>query len=185
MIAERFKALADDEMTPEQQQVAGILRNGPRRSVPGPFQALLRSPVLADRVRQVGDYIRFESSFPAALRELAILVVARFWSSHYEWHQHRRMGIKAGLDPAIPDAIAEGRRPARLSDDEALVHDFCHELLVGKDVGDHTYDAAVARFGERGVLDLIGTVGYFSFVSAILNAKRHPPPDGCTPLRPL
>src|SRR5262249_10859320 len=115
MAAERFRSLSDDEMTPEQQRVAAALRNGPRRGLPGPFHALLRSPVLADRVRQLGDYIRFESSLPDPLRELAILIVARFWSAQYEWHQHRRIALEAGLDPAIPDAIAAGRRPNRMS----------------------------------------------------------------------
>jgi 4-carboxymuconolactone decarboxylase len=185
MASERFRSLADEEMTPDQKRVAEALRNGPRRGLPGPFHALLRSPALADRVRQLGDYIRFENSLPASLRELAILVVARFWRAQYEWHQHRKIAIEAGLDPAIPDAIAEGRRPAGLSADQALVHDFCRELLDHKDVSDATYEAALARFGERGVLDLICTLGYFGFVSAILNAKRHSTPDGKTPLRPL
>ena len=146
---------------------------------------MLRSPDLADRVRALGDYIRYGSSLPPALRELVILIVARFWSAHYEWQAHRRIAIEAGLDASIAEAIAAGRRPEKLNADEALVYDFMSELVTDKDVSDKTYAAAITRFGERSVLDMIATGGYFSFVSLILNAKRHPLPEGAVPLAPL
>jgi 4-carboxymuconolactone decarboxylase len=180
----RFPNIDDAAMTPEQAKVAETLRASPRKGLPGPFHALLRSPDLAARVQGLGDYIRYGSSLPATLRELTIMIVARFWSAHYEWQAHRRIGIEAGLDPSIGDAIAEGRRPEKLSADEALVYDFMSELVTDKDVSDKTYAAAVARFGERTVLDMIATGGYFSFVSLILNAKRHPLPDGTQGLPP-
>jgi 4-carboxymuconolactone decarboxylase len=113
----RFAPLSDQDMTPEQKRVAHAVANGPRAGLRGPFHALLRSPELADRVRRLGDFVRFESTFPAPLRELAILLVARFWSAHYEWNAHRKHAIIAGLDPAIAAAIETGRRPAMLSGD--------------------------------------------------------------------
>src|SRR6516162_2477371 len=85
----RFAPLSDQDMTPEQKRVAHAVASGPRGGLRGPFHALLRSPELADRVRLLGDFVRFESAFPAPLRELAILLVARFWSADYEWHAHR------------------------------------------------------------------------------------------------
>ena len=139
----------------------------------------------APRSTLLGDYVRFESSLPAALRELAILVVARFWSAQYEWYAHRQHAVKAGVDPSVPEAIAKGVRPARLSPDEALVYDVCTELLHGRDVSDKTFAAAVARFGETTVLELVSLAAYYGFVSQILNLNRTPIPEGATPLPPL
>jgi 4-carboxymuconolactone decarboxylase len=185
MTGPRFKPLPPDQMTPEQKRVAQALAAGPRGGVRGPFPALLRSPVLADRVRQLGDYVRFETSLSAQLRELTILVVARFWSAQYEWHAHRQHAAKAGLDPSVADAIARGERPSALSADESLVYDLCVELLYDRDVSDKTFEAAVKRFGETTVLDIVSLASYYSFVSLILNVNRTPIPDGATPLPPL
>ncbi len=185
MTGPRFKPLPPDEMTAEQKRVAQALAQGPRGGVRGPFPALLRIPALADRVRTLGDYVRFESSLPPPLRELAILVVARFWTAQYEWYAHSRHAVKASVDPSVPAAIAEGKRPPKLSADEALVYDFCTELLHGRDVSDATYAAAVKRFGETTVLELVALAAYYSFVSLILNVNRTPVPDDATPLRPL
>jgi 4-carboxymuconolactone decarboxylase len=174
---ERFKPLEKEAMSAEQRRVAQALIDGPRHGLPGPFQALLRSPELADRVRNLGDYVRFQNSLPAKVCELVILMVARFWSARYEWYAHRRHARSAGLDPAIVDAIDEGRRPDRLDAEEALVYDFVSELLEHKDVNDLTYRAAIDRFGERGVIDMASTAGYYCFVSLILNMERHPVPE--------
>jgi len=178
----RFKPLSQHDMTIDQQRVAQAVAGGPRGGLRGPFHALLRSPALADRVRQLGDHVRFESTVPAPLRELAILLVARFWSAHYEWSAHRTHAAAAGLDPAIADAIEVGRRPAKLSTDETLVYDFIAELLNDKDVSDATFAAAKARFGERMVVELITTAGYYGLVSLVLNADRTPVADGGKPL---
>jgi acetyl esterase/lipase/alkylhydroperoxidase family enzyme len=185
MSHERFAPIADDAMTPQQRAVADALISGPRGGIRGPFHALLRNPKLADRVRLLGDCIRFENSLPPVLRELVILIVARFWSANYEWHAHSRMAAELGLGPAIIEAIGLGKRPAALLPDESLVYDFCTELLNDKDIRDATYAAAVGRFGEVAVLDILCTAGYFGFVSLILNAKRHPIPDTAIPLEPL
>jgi 4-carboxymuconolactone decarboxylase len=169
-------------MSLDQQRVAQAVATGPRGGLRGPFHALLRSPELADRVRHLGDYVRFESKVPAALRELAILLVARFWSAHYEWNAHRKHAVSAGLDPSIADAIEMGKRPAKLSPDEKLVYDFVAELLHDKDISDGTFAAAKARFGERMMIELIGTAGYYGFVSLVLNADRTPVAAGDKPL---
>jgi 4-carboxymuconolactone decarboxylase len=185
MSAPRFRPLTSEEMTPEQKRVADALIAGARGAVRGPFPALLRSPELADRVRHLGDYIRFESALPPTLRELAILLVARFWSAHYEWHAHQQQALKAGLAPEIPEAIARGRKPASLSADENLIYEFFSQLLTKRDVADDIFDAATARFGEKAIVELICTAGYYSFISLILNANRTPVPEGGKPLPPL
>jgi pimeloyl-ACP methyl ester carboxylesterase/alkylhydroperoxidase family enzyme len=181
----RFAPLSDHDMTPEQKRVAHAVASGPRGGLRGPFHALLRSPELADRVRHLGDFVRFESAFPAPLRELAILLVARFWSAHYEWNAHRKHAVASGLDPAVPAAVETCRRPASLSPDEALVYDFISELLADKDISDATYEAATSRFGERAIVELIATAGYYGFVSLVLNAARTPVPEGGTRLPAL
>jgi len=185
MTGPRFKPIPPEQMTPEQARVVQALTDGPRGGLRGPFPALLRLPELADRVRVLGDYVRFEGTLPGNLRELAILVVARFWSAQYEWYAHRQHAEKAGVDPSIAEAIAKGERPARLSADEALVYDVCSELLHDRDVGDKTFAAAVARFGETGLIELVGLAAYYGFVSLILNLNRTPIPEGATPLPPL
>jgi 4-carboxymuconolactone decarboxylase len=185
MNAPRLQPLSPQQMTTEQQRVAQTIASGPRGGVRGPFVALLRSPELADRIRSVGDYVRFESELPPQLRELAILLVARFWSAHYEWHAHQQAALKAGMNAEIPEAIVQGRRPASLSSDEALIYDFISQLLSNRDVADETYWATIERFGEKPVIELIGTAGYYSMISLVLNANRTPVPEGGSPLPPL
>ena len=181
----RFPPLPAERMTAEQQAVAQALVQGPRAGIRGPFAALLRNPRLADRVRALGDSIRFENSLPPMLREFAICIVARFWSARYEWHAHSRLAVELGVGQDTIDAIGAGLNPPAMSSDEALVHRFCIELLYDKDVSDATYEAAVLRFGEVTVLDLLATAGYFGFVSLILNATRHPVPEGGTQMPAL
>jgi 4-carboxymuconolactone decarboxylase len=186
MAATRFSPLNAGNMTPEQKRVADSIQSGPRGGLRGPFNALLRSPDLADRVQKVGEYIRFRSSIPERLNELAILIVARKWTAQFEWYAHHQFAMKAGLDPAITAAIAEGRRPGAMRDDEKVVYDFCTELLETSQLADATYAATVKLFSEQGVIDLIGALGYYSMVSMILNTDRYPLPDGVEPpLRPL
>ena len=178
MPSTRFAPLPVDALDAAQRAVVADLQNGPRGGVRGPFHALLRKPRLADRVRALGDSIRFENTLPPALREFAILIVARYWSARYEWHAHSRLAAELGVAAQTIAAIGSGQVPSHPTADEAIVFRFCTELLNDKDVGDATYDAALTRFGEATVLDLIATAGYFGFVSLILNAIRQPVPDG-------
>src|SRR5262249_59376261 len=148
--------------------------------------ALLRSPEAADRVQRVGEYVRFQSSIPAALNEMAILITGRFWNAQFEFWAHSRLARAAGLDGALIDAIARGRRPAAMSEDERIVYDFCTELFRDKAISDVTFKAAAGRFGEQGVIDLVAASGYYSIVSMVLNVDRYPLPAGETaPLPPL
>ena len=177
----RLTPLADADMDDAQRRVAQAIASGPRGGVRGPFGALLRSPELADRVQKLGAYVRFESSLPPRLSELAILLTARYWGAQYEWWAHRRLAEQAGLAPRIADAIAAGRRPRGMSANEAAVHCFCKALHEKKRVSDAAWQAALARFGERGVIDLIGACGYYTVVSMVLNATHYPLPEGVAP----
>jgi 4-carboxymuconolactone decarboxylase len=182
----RFAPLTEATMTPRQREAYQGIVSGPRKGAVGPFNALLRSPDVADRVQRVGEYVRFQTTIPAALNEMAILSTGRCGSAQYEFGAHRRLARTAGLADAIIDAIAEGRRPAAMSDDERLVYDFCTELFRDKAVSDATFKATAGRFGEQGVIDLIAVSGYYSIVSMVLNVDRYPLPAGePLPLKPL
>ncbi len=187
MAETRFPELTPETMTPEQRRVADSIQSGPRGAgLRGPFNALLRSPDLADAVQKVGEIIRFKSSIPARLNEMAILLAGRRWTAQYEFYAHRRLGLQAGTPAAIADAIAEGRRPDPMQPDEADVYDFASELLETGQVSEPVYARALARFGERGVMDLVGACGYYSLVSLVLNVAQVPLPAGETPpLKPL
>jgi 4-carboxymuconolactone decarboxylase len=117
---------------------------------------------------------------------MAILITARYWGAQYEWQSHHRLALQAGLSPAIIAAIADGKKPASLKPDEEAVYTFCHELLTTKQVSDATFQAAVSKFGERGAVDLINAMGYYTLVSLALNTDRYPLADGAQPeLKPL
>jgi 4-carboxymuconolactone decarboxylase len=186
MVGDRFKPLTYAEMTAAQKKMFEGLISGERRGASGPFNVLLRSPEMGDLAQQFGASMRYHSSIPPKLNELAIIITARHWTSQYEWYAHRRAAQTAGLSQSIIDAVAAGTRPAAMAADEAAVYDFCTELLTTKQVSDATFSAARDRFGERGVVDLIGVTGYYQLVSMLLNVDRYPLPEGvAAELKPL
>jgi 4-carboxymuconolactone decarboxylase len=185
----RFTLIPVENLAPEQRALYDAIRSGPRSKLPnsgaakpgplgGPFNLFLRSPGIGDCVQRLGEEIRFRSSLPSKLNEMAILVTARFWTSQYEWYAHCKLALDAGLDPAIAHDIAEGRRPENMDADEAIVYDFSRELHEAHGVSDDNYQRALERFGERGVFDLIAVNGFYSLVSMCLNVDRTPLPEG-------
>ena len=182
LTAERMAPIPLDKMNPEQRKIADAIIAGPRKSIEGPFNAWLRSPELADRLQKVGEYLRFNTSLDKRLNEMAIIMTAKVWGAQYEWYAHHPLALKAGLSPAIADAIAAGRKPANMKDDEAIVWEFTTQLHRNHNVDDATYKAAVAKFGEQGVMDLIAVNGYYDIVSMTLNvANVLPPADAKIP----
>ena len=181
LVGDRFKPLTYDTMTPEQKAMTDHIMSGPRASMGGPFNALLRSPQLGDLAQQLGAYVRFNSSLPRHLNEMAIIMTARVWTAQYEWYVHKQAALQAGLNPAIAAAIADGKRPASMKPDEQALYDFCDELLKTKHVSDATFQAAIKQFGEKGVVDLVGVTGYYQMVSALLNVDRYPLPADAKP----
>lgn len=177
MRQERMPPLAEESMNEAQRKAAAELIAGPRKGVKGPFIPLLRSPELMDRLQKVGEYLRFLSSLEARISELIMLIVSRQWTQQFEWSVHVPLGRKAGLKDEVVEALAEGRRPSAMRPDEEIAYDFCEELLRTKGVSDATYRSAVGAFGENGVVDIVGVVGYFTTVSMLLNVA-HTPPDG-------
>ena len=183
---DRFRPLTASELTPEQKTLVDHLLSSERGSVNGPFNVLLRSPEMGDLAQKLGAYIRFRTTVPAKLNEFAILITARALNVQYEWLAHHKNALQAGLSPAIIDAVAVGKRPASMQPDEEIIYNFTTELVNTKQVSDATFHAAVDKFGERFVVDLIATIGYYHFVSMMLNVDRYPLPAGAQPeLKPL
>ena len=183
---DRFAPLTYESMTPAQKLLTDHLLAGERHTTDGPFNVMLRSPEMGDAAQQLGAQIRFHSSLPDRLKELAIIITGRAWNAQYEWYAHKRYALQAGVEQSTIDAIAQGKRPPSMSADEAIVYNFCHELIETKQVSDQTFAAAKNRLGERGVVDLIGLVGYYHLVSMLLNVDRYPLPAGATAeLKPL
>jgi 4-carboxymuconolactone decarboxylase len=170
-----------DQMSPAQRAAADEVASGRRGAVYGPFVPALRSPELTRRLQKVGEYLRFEPQLPPRLREMAILLVAREWTQDFEWDFHAPIAVAEGLPQAVIQAIAEGRRPALLADDEALVCDFFSELHRSRSVSDATYARAVALLGEHGVVDLVALIGYYAMLAMLMNVARTPLPEGREP----
>lgn len=175
---DRMPSIPLEKMTALQKKYAEEIIKGPRGALYGPFVPLIRSPELMDRAQRVGEYLRYKSAIGTKLSELVILITARQWTQQVEWAIHESIAIKSGINADVVKAIADGRYPMRMSEDEQIVYDFCTELHVNKSVADPTYERAVKRFGEQGVIDMLGINGYYTFLAMIMNGTRTAVPDG-------
>jgi 4-carboxymuconolactone decarboxylase len=176
--AQRLPMPPMDQLSAEQRAAAQALIQGPRKGVYGPFLALLRSPVLLERVASVGEYLRFGSVLEPRIRELAACVAARHVSNQFEWVMHAPLAIQAGVSADAIEALGQGARPRGLAADEEQAFDFAHELFTTHGVSEATYRGALARWGEQGVVELTTLLGYFAMVSWLMNVARTPAPAG-------
>jgi 4-carboxymuconolactone decarboxylase len=176
---DRFRPLGYDELDPAQKAMADAALASGRDSFDGPLNINLRSPEMAKLSAPLGNYLRFKSTaIPHKLKEIAIMLTARFWGGQYVWYSHRQYAIESGLAEAFIDAMARGERPAVMDADEAIVFDFCDELLHTRQVSDAHFKALADRFGERGVVELVGLMGQYHTVSMLFAVDRYPLPDG-------
>jgi 4-carboxymuconolactone decarboxylase len=178
---DRFKPLTAEQLSPAQRKMVDEVLAGPRGSLGGPYNVFLRSPDMGNLAQKFGEYVRFRTTVPRKLNEMAILMTAKWWASQFEWTAHKPAAAAAGLNAEVIDAIQAGRRPSRMLPDEATVYDFCAELHERRRVSDPTFKAAVGLLGEQGVVDLIGVLGYYDLVAMALNVDRYPLPDGAAP----
>ncbi len=175
---QRLPTIPPASYTAEQKQAAAEFEAARKVPVFGPFEPLMHSPALMSQARAMGDYLRYKSAIGTTLSELAILVTAREWTQDYEWYVHQPIALKAGIRPEIADAIADGRRPTGLSDDEDIVYEFTIELQRNKRVSDATFARAEKRFGKQGVVDLAGIAGYYTLLAMELNVAQYEIPAG-------
>ncbi len=176
---DRFRPLTYEELNPAQKVLADSALASGRKSLDGPLNINLRSPEMARLAGPLTDYLRFKSTaIPPNLKQIAIMLTARFWGGQYVWYSHRQQALDAGLSAALIDAMAQGKRPANMTADEAIVFDFCEELLAARQVDDTAFKALADRFGERGVVELVGLMGQYHTISMLFAVDRYPLPDG-------
>jgi 4-carboxymuconolactone decarboxylase len=181
---DRMPAIPADKLTDAQKKAAEAFAEGRGYQIRGPFVPLIRSPEVMLRAKAMGDHLRFKSSLEPRLNEMVILITAREWTQQYEWNAHHPAAMKAGLRREIADAIADGRRPLGMAEDEEIAYDMATEILRLKRVSDPTYRRAAAKFGEQGVIDLLGVIGYYNFLAIVMNATRTALPENVAePLR--
>jgi 4-carboxymuconolactone decarboxylase len=177
--AERLPTIPPAQYTDEQKQAAEEFVAARKVPVFGPFEPLMHSPQVMSQARSMGDYLRYKSAIGNTLSELAILVTAREWTQDYEWYVHQPIALKAGIAPDVVEAIADGRRPSAMSEDETIVYDFSTELHRNKRVSDASYARAEKRFGKKGVVDLTGINAYYALLAMQLNVAQYAlPKDG-------
>jgi 4-carboxymuconolactone decarboxylase len=183
---DRMPPIPTDKLTDAQKRAVEEFKAARSADISGPFVPLLRSPEVMSRARAMGDYLRFKSVLPPRLSEFAILIAARQWTQQYEWDAHYPLATRAGLNPDTAKAVAEGRRPDRMAEDEEVLYNLCTELQRNQSVSDASYQRAVAKLGEQGVIDAVGIQGYYTLLAMVMNTARTPLPAGRTPaLAPL
>jgi 4-carboxymuconolactone decarboxylase len=177
-MSDRMPPIAPQQMTPEQTEAAHAFALSRGKPVFGPFVPLLRSPELMLRLQSVGEHCRYHNAIGLRLSEFVILLVARRLNQSVEWAIHAPIAAEVGVSADTIRAVLEGRRPVEMSVDEALVYDAVHELWLSGGWSDITYGGVLARFGEPGVVDLVGTVGYYSTLAMVMNVARTEAPGG-------
>ncbi len=178
---DRMPPIPADKMTDAQKKaVADYKAIRKTDLVAPPWTVLLRVPDLVVPSLQLRLHNQQNSALTPKLTEFAILIAARHWTNSFEWNAHYTLGEKAGLSTAIMAAVADGRRPERMADDEEVLYDFCMELLHNKSVSDATYERTRAKFGESGVVEAAGLQGYYTYLAMVMNVARSPTPATAT-----
>lgn len=181
VLPDRMPPIPAERLTDEQRKAVADISSGLRGEIRGPYWPILRSPGFLMSVHRVGEYTRYHCPLDHRINEMATLMGARAWTQQYAWNAHYGKAVKAGLMPSTLDALAEGRRPPEMQKDEEILYDFVTEVLANKSASDATYERTVAQFGESGVIDILGIVGYYSMLAMIMNVARTAFTDG----RPL
>jgi 4-carboxymuconolactone decarboxylase len=178
---DRMPPIPADKMTDAQKKAVADYKTIRNTDLTGPpWTVLLRVPDLVVPSLQLRLHNLQNSALSPKLTELAILIAARHWTNSYEFNAHYTLAVKAGLSPDVIAAVADGRRPDRMADDEAILHDFCMEVLNNGSVSDATYEKALAKFGEAGIVEAAGLQGYYSYLAMVMNVARSPSPANAT-----
>jgi 4-carboxymuconolactone decarboxylase len=177
----RYRDITRAEMTPAQRRAHDLIVAGRRGGFGGPFQLLIRAPEICEHASQLGEHLRWGTSLPDRLSELAIITTARFWRAQYEWYAHAPLAEKGGVPHAAVEAIHRGEAPKFAQQDEALAYRLCTELFATQRLSDASFAEATATLGEQGLVEIIAIIGYYTLIGNILNAFQVPVPEGETP----
>jgi 4-carboxymuconolactone decarboxylase len=177
----RYREISVAEMTPAQRRAHDVIVSGKRGRFGGPFQVLIRAPEICEHASKLGEHLRWGTSLPDRLSELAIICTARFWRAQYEWYAHAPLAEKAGVPAAAIEAIRTGGTPILHEPDEALVYRICNEIFRSQRLSDESFAAATSAFGEQGVVEIVAIIGYYTLIGNTLNVFRVELPEGETP----
>src|SRR5215467_11539529 len=183
---ERYAPLNPDQLSAEQKAYVEHLQQPPRNNTTAlknpPFRVYMRSPALAGKLEEVSDYVRWGTGLEPRLTEFAIMITARQWSNQWIWRGHYRAAVRGGLDPSVGADLAAGKRPEKMKEDEAILYNYAMEMYRDKAVSDAAYAAAVKEFGEKGLIDLVATMGYYDTVAmTLITAKAVAPKEEDVP----
>jgi 4-carboxymuconolactone decarboxylase len=174
----RFAPPSYEQLTPAQKAYVDKELAAGRNASGGPFNIYLRSPEFADLSAPLSNYLRFKAPMDRKLKEIATMLTARHWGGQYVWYSHRQQALDAGLSPAFITAMSKGERPANMSADEATMYDFVTEILTTRQVSDANFKAMSEKFGERGIVETIATMGHFTSLTLLFVADKYPVPAG-------
>jgi len=177
----RYQDIVPAAMTASQRRVHDLIIAGRRGRFGGPFQLLIRAPEICQHAAQLGEHLRWGTSLPDRLSELAIISTARFWRAQYEWYAHAPLAEQAGVPSAAVEAIRRGDEPSFVQKDETLVHRICTELFTTRRLSDATFSEALAMLSETGLVEVIAIIGYYTLIGNTLNAFQVAVPEGVTP----
>ncbi len=177
----RYRQISAAEMNPAQKRVHDQVVSGKRGNFGGPFQLLIRAPEICEHAARLGEHLRWGTALDARLSELAIITTARFWRAQYEWYAHAPLAEKAGVPAAAVEAIRTDGTPVFAAEDEALVYRLCTEIFRTQRLSDQSFNAAIAAFGETGLVEIIGIIGYYTLIGNTLNVFQVALPEGQTP----
>jgi 4-carboxymuconolactone decarboxylase len=178
---QRFPVMKMEQLNDQQKPFADEILKVSSIGITGPYNMMLRSPVMGQRMFSMLDYLRFNTSVPRKLNEFAILIQGRLWTSQVEWSSHYPLALKAGLPQSVADDLKVGKRPASMAPDEEAVYDFCMELSTKHFVSDATFKKIRAVFTDQQIVDLIGVTGTYITAAMLSNTNEDPTPGGKTP----
>ena len=179
----RLPVLTEDKLDQAQRALLESMRAGPRGArvkLGGPFGVYMHAPQYGEMTQQLGAFLRFKTSLEPRPSEFAILCTARMWRAQYEWHAHAPIAEQAGMKPEVIRDIKAGRMPKKAAKDERAIFDFVQELYKKRRVSERNYKRVQGFLGDRGTVELVGILGYYTAVSMILNAFNVPLPEGTT-----
>jgi 4-carboxymuconolactone decarboxylase len=177
-MSRRFPQLTQDQLNEQQKPLGDQVMKVSSVGIGGPYNLLLRSPVLGQRLFDLFDYLRWKTSVPTRLNEFAILIIGRQWRSQVEWFAHAPIAARAGLSADIIAELKASKRPSRMAEDEAVVYDFVTELTTTRKVSDETFARARKVFSDQQIIDLTAVAGNYVMVAMILAMSEQTVPEG-------
>ena len=177
----RFPQLTMDQLDAKQKPLGEQVMKVSSVGLGGPYNPMMRSPVLGQLEFDLLRYLRWETSVPTKLNEFAIIIIGRQWRSQVEWAAHAPLAQKAGLSPEIIAELKQSKRPSNMAEDEAVVYDFVTELTTTHEVSDETYARAKKVFNDQQIVDLTAVAGNYVMVAMILAMSEDTVPAGREP----